>query len=257
VNFRAEWSSLANAASAQAPADDGLALLAASFHWGRCARLAVLGRARSGRSSLLAALGGHDPQSWAGIGWQRLGAGLVAAELPGFGEAGVDPRVRRARIEAWMRVVRPEGVVFVIPASEVDAGVDDDLDALARALAAAGDPTVWAVVSRVDDLSPPDVPAPFVHRDKLLAIVRSGEVLAAHGLRKDLTFAGIFPVEARARWGVEALSEALWQHLHEPAPAEARADLAALWKRVGLRAPDARRPWTDSALLSELARVAV
>ncbi len=255
MNDRARWVGRAEALLAAEPGRHDLALLSVTLRWGRGARVAVVGRARSGRSTLLEGLGGKDRHRVGEVGWCRLGPGLLGAELPGFRAAGVPAAARRGLIEDWMRTVRPEGMVFTIPASEVDAGVDDDLDDLGRAVSAAGGPRVWAAATRVDELSPPEVGAPFEDVEKLEAIARSGEVLAAHGARKGLRFAGIFPMDARAGWGVGPLGDALWEGLREPEGPAARSELAALWKRVGLKAQEAARPWDDPGLVRDLARV--
>lgn len=257
MSDRARWVARAEARLAAEPERHDLALLAVTLRWGRGARVAVVGRARSGRSTLLKGLGGQDRHGLGEVSWSRLGPGLVGAELPGFRAAGVAASARRGLIEAWMRTVRPEGVVFTIPASEVDAGVDDDLDDLVRAVSAAGGPRVWAAATRVDELGPPEVGAPFEDVEKLEAIARSGEVLAAHGARKGLRFAGIFPVDARAGWGVGALGDALWESLREPEGPAARSELAALWKRVGLKTEEVARPWDDPGLVRDMAQVVV
>lgn len=255
MNDRAHWSALADEASARAPENADRALLAATLRWGRGARVALLGRARSGRTTLVRALGGGAPRTYGDAAWSRLGAGLVAAKLPGFRAAGATGLV--PRVVAWVRHAAPEGLVFCVPASEVDAGIDDDLDDLARVLDAAPRTPCWAVATRVGELAPPDIDAPFEDVHKLGAIAHSGELLAAHAARKGLRFVGVCPVEAASGWGVDALGEALWSRLREPSVAAASVELRALWRRAGLGDTETPTPWDDPARMKRLAAVAV
>lgn len=255
MNDRAHWCALADAASARAPDHADRALLAATLRWGRGARVALVGRARSGRATLLRALGGGAPRTYGDAAWSRLGPGLLATKLPGFRAAGATGLV--PRVVAWVRHAAPEGLVFCLPASEVDAGIDDDLDDLARVLDAAPRTPCWAVATRVGELAPPDIDAPFDDVRKLGAIAHSGELLSAHAARKGLGFVGVFPVEAASGWGVDALGEALWSRLREPSVAAASVELRALWRRTGLSDPETPAPWDDPARLKRLAAVAV
>ncbi|MBL8602439.1 MAG: hypothetical protein JNK72_10995 [Myxococcales bacterium] len=156
----------------------GLAALGASLGRGLAPRVMVCGRSGSGRSTLLAALGASRLAPWGGLDWWHHAGGALMAEIPGFqGPLGASAASLGA---ALARVWRPETVAFVVPASEVDAAIDDDLSALATVLAACEvRPRVVALLSRVDELDPPDLWPPE-GTEKLRAIARAEARIRAH-----------------------------------------------------------------------------
>ncbi len=135
-------------------------------------------------------------------------------------------------------------VLEVVPSSEVDAGIDDDLRALRSAVGR--DARLVVALSKCDELSPADVTSPPWNDEKLESIEAAEAVIARHLARWRLRATRVVPVSslvepavgARAgidlRWNLEALRDAVggvaWEGF-AGVPRRCR-EIAGLWKEV-------------------------
>jgi hypothetical protein len=124
----------------------------------------------------------------------------------------------------------PDLVVLVCQASEVDAGIDDDLLDVRRVLDAlergrGGRVPVIAVVSKIDELAPPDVRSPpFEDDDKRTNIKTAVQRLAGHLRRHRLDTLRLLPVAsylasepgASVQWNIEVLGRAVVASVPSP-----------------------------------------
>lgn len=210
---------------------------------GRLPRLAVLGRRGSGKSTLLhevagAVLGATDPvrDATAAAQWHRVvlrdGRAAQWLDTPGL-RAGAQ-RDRMERVRAVLTVERPDLVVLTVPATEADAGIDEDL---AAARAVVPDATVpwWVIATRCDELPPPDEVAP-PWREKGAAIRAAVSVLDGHTRAMGRRVLGVMPLSlARddawdGRWNHDAMGKRLAAMLRDRTAAERVAEMRA---RVG------------------------
>ncbi len=226
-------------------AQDGLREL---MEHGRRPRIAAIGRRGAAKSSLLNAIAGEplaelgDVEDatrvvrWTAVGW---GAGEVLyADTPGLRASGRSNRV--ADVARALAFAPPDVVLVLCHATEVDAGIDDDIADVQRLLeaiegATGVTPPVAAVVTRVDELDPPDaMQPPYDNVEKQQNIARAMHVLRSHLSRGGIEPVCVVPVatylrfengEMRddLRWNVERLVQEVLIHLPDPL---GRADAA-------------------------------
>jgi uncharacterized protein (DUF697 family) len=230
---------------------------------GRPPRVAAVGRRGSGKSSLANALLGaralevgavddttRAPQ-WVDLA--RNGRTLRWIDTPGL-RAGGDP-ARAERVSALLSKDPPDVLLFCVRATQVDAGIDEDIDDLASVLAAISSrtgakPPIVAVVTRVDEVAPPVPRQPPFDSVKRANIEKAVEVLRRHLERRSVAVKDVVSVGAYARffsdgglaidwrYNVEALASAVFDAL--PVDAQTEAAMAfesslALRRRVGRR----------------------
>ncbi|MBL8681486.1 MAG: 50S ribosome-binding GTPase [Myxococcales bacterium] len=230
---------------------------------GRPPRVAAVGRRGSGKSSLANALLGakvldvgavddttREPQ-WLDL--ERNQRKVRWIDTPGL-RAGGNPE-RSERVAALLAKDPPDVLLFCVRATQVDAGIDDDIDDLKTILTAiegrgAAKPPVVAVVTRVDELAPPLPKQPPFGDEKRGNIDKAVEVLKRHFERKAITVAATVPVGAFAkyfsdgsiaidwRYNVDSLASAVFDALPQLAQTEAAMAFEtsrALRRRVARR----------------------
>jgi predicted GTPase len=191
-------------------------VLRAGLHLGATARVAVIARRGAGKSTLLNALAnralarvGHvadatlDARTWS---IETRDARLLWLDTPGLRAGGRSERldvVRRA-----VRAFEPTCALFLCAATEVDAGIDDDLDDLGAILGGLRAETpLIAAVTRVDELPPFDVVAPPFDDEKRAYIQQATITLHRHLLRRALVPRAVMPLCAFASWEGDALTD--------------------------------------------------
>lgn len=182
-------------------------LLRRTLALGRLGRVAVVGRRGAGKSSLANALADRplfdvgdvrDQTRAPTIATLSLGDRRIEwIDTPGLRAAGeID---RAARVAEHLAAAAPDVVLVLCQASEVDAGIDDDLQdvsAIVRAIerATGRAPALYGVVTKVDELAPPDVTeAPF-DDEKRANLRRAVTVLRQHMIDDGLTPWRVVPV---------------------------------------------------------------
>ncbi len=147
--------------------------------------MAIVGRRSVGKSSLAMALasfastGAAHAVSCAVVPW---GGTVIVHDAPGLRSAG-SPGLR-AHLADALRDDPPDVVLAAFSATEVDAGVDDDVDDL-RALVRAwtprrgAAPSLLVALHRVDELPPFDREAPADDPERLVAVETATRVLRA------------------------------------------------------------------------------
>ncbi len=147
--------------------------------------LAIVGRRSVGKSSLALALasfastGAAHAVSCAVVPW---GGTVIVHDAPGLRSAG-SPGLR-AHLADALRDDPPDVVLAVFSATEVDAGVDDDVDDLRTLLRAwtprrGAAPSLLAALHRVDELPPFDREAPGADPERVVAVETATRVLRA------------------------------------------------------------------------------
>ena len=217
----------------------------------RAPRVAVLGRRGSGKSTLGNALLGAEVLATGAVedttrtaAWVDLtvhGDAVRWLDTPGL-RAGGRPG-RRAEVEAVLRAERPDVLVWTFKATQVDAGVDEDLAELVAVrasvpVAGAAVPVV-VVVTKVDELAPAGRRAPPFddagHRARIDAAV---EALRGHLARALGEAPPVVPVcawqrfdggvrTADWRWNVERLAA----EVHGALPLVAQLSAARVFER--------------------------
>jgi predicted GTPase/uncharacterized protein (DUF697 family) len=174
-------------------------------------RVAVLGRRGSGKSSLANALLGRAllpvgavEDTTAAPAWIDLavqGRTVRWLDTPGL-RAGGRP-TRREEVERALRAERPDVLLWLFKASQVDSGVDEDLAELVALRAAASGVgavvPVVVVMTKVDELPPTERRAPPYDADpeKRAAIERAAFALRGHAQR---VVGAELPVVALCTW---------------------------------------------------------
>ncbi len=232
----------------------------------RAPRIAVLGRRGSGKSSLANALLGAEvlpvgavEDTTRSAGWTDVtvhGRTLRWLDTPGL-RAGAAPE-RRSEVERALTVEAPDVVLWLCKATQVDSGIDEDLEEVRAVLAVltrvrpkTPAPRVVAVVTKVDELAPLAVKAPpyDADEDKRRNIQQAVEVLRGHLARVGITVADVVPVGAYQRfredariadwrWNLPVLATAVFAALPRPAQVEAaRAfdGVTALRRKLAMR----------------------
>lgn len=229
-------------------------------------RFALVGRRGSGKSSLInAILGapvavvGHETATTGAARWQRHEGALGELEIldtrglqEGSRPIEADPAATaEASILTALRATAPDAVLFVVKATEADAAIDADLDALGRIVDAIGAahgfrPPVVAVLTHADTVEPKNAP---LHRpdaadpddlaektarvrrleDHVLAALRARTALAPHvvaaiGVSSYLSWRRDGTVRDDERWRIDTLLGFLLGEL----PDEARVAFARL-----------------------------
>ncbi|MEZ4410809.1 MAG: hypothetical protein R3A52_30660 [Polyangiales bacterium] len=208
---------------------------------GRAPRVMVVGRRGSGRSVLLAALG----RCVEGALWIDPRRAVSVVEPAGW--RGADHAEALKDGVARARAFAPDAVLLAIPATEADAGVDDDLDDAAKVIGAIRPrPALVVALTRSDEAAPPDAATPPWDDDTRASIARAVATAKEHLARKKLRADAVVPVSARVevsggetldlRWNLDALRaalvDALWRRL--PGPAARAEELADALRRAGL-----------------------
>ncbi len=230
---------------------------------GRPPRVAAIGRRGSGKSSLANALLGArvlevgavedttlEPQ-W--IDLERSQRKIRWIDTPGL-RAGGNPE-RAERVSAMLAKDPPDVLLFCVRATQVDAGIDDDIDDLRSILTTiesrgGAKPPVLAVITRIDELAPPIPKQPPFSAEKRANIEKAVEVLRRHLERRAVTVANVVPVAAFTkhfsdgtiaidwRHNVDVLASAVFDALPQLAQAEAAMAFEssrALRRRVARR----------------------
>lgn len=147
--------------------------------------VAIVGRRSTGKSSLAMALasfastGAAHAVSCVAIPW---GGTALVHDTPGLRSAG-SPGLR-ARLADALRDDPPDVVLSVFSATEVDAGVDDDIDDLRTLLRAwtprrGPAPALLAALHRVDELPPFDRDAAPDDPERVVSVETAARVLRA------------------------------------------------------------------------------
>lgn len=214
---------------------------------GRAPRVAVIGRRGSGKSSLANALLGTEALVTGAVvdttkapEWIELshrGRKIRWIDTPGL-RAGGNPD-RGDKIAQLLAKDPPDVILLCVRATQVDAGIDDDLDDVRSILTAIEGkgkpkPPVVAVITRVDDLAPPVPKQPPFFGEKKVNIEKSVDVLRKHMERVGLASKAIVPVTTYLkyftdgaiaidwRFNMDVLADAVFDAL----PVEAQASAA-------------------------------
>jgi predicted GTPase len=225
---------------------------------GRRPRVAAVGRRGAAKSSLLNALA-NEPRAVLGdvedatrvIHWSVVSWGVhevLYADTPGLRASG---RSRRTEEISRAFAASPPDVLLVLcHATEVDAGIDDDLADVRAIVDARRDGSdaavIVGVVTRVDELDPPHVIVPpYDDREKQQQIVHATQLFAHHLTRARLDPVRVIPVSTYVRfdamnaprddlrWNLDALVAVVDAFLPDPlerrllAAREARALVTA------------------------------
>ncbi len=227
-------------------------------------RIAVVGRRGVGKSSLANALLGAEiapvgsvEDTTAAAGWYDVraeGRALRWLDTPGL-RAGAEP-TRREVVERALRAERPDVVLLLVKATQVDAGIDEDLDEVRALLAAVAvdrkaAPPVVAVITKVDELAGARAKAPPFDEDAARRenIASAVTLLRSHLERAKLDVRDVVPVAtwqrfkdgARVtdwRWNLETLGAAIFEALPRNAQVEAARALErgrSMRRRVAMR----------------------
>ncbi len=182
---------------------------------GRRPRVAAIGRRGAAKSSLLNAIA-NEPRAELGdvedatrvVRWTPLSWGIhdvLFADTPGLRASG---RARRVDDIVRAFAASPPDVLLVLcHATEVDAGIDDDLHDvrhLMDSFAHRAAPSVFGIVTRVDELDPPHVLLPpFDDDEKQTNIARAVDLLRFHLERRGIEPVGVIPVSTYVRFDVQ------------------------------------------------------
>lgn len=227
-------------------------------------RVACVGRRGAGKSSLANALLGAEVLPVGAVAdtttapaWVDLRVSQRAVrwfDTPGL-RAG-DSVARRRDVAAALRRERPDVLLFLCRATEVDAGIDDDLDDLAEVRRGTADARgelvpLIAAVTKVDELAPQHLKRPPYDADpaKRESVDAAVARLKEHLARKGFGDVKVVPVGAYQRWedgalaadwrwNLPTLGAALFARLPQQAQVEAaRAfdEAVALRRRVAMR----------------------
>ena len=219
--------------------------------------MALVGRRAVGKSTLalgladFASTGDDLAVSCAQVSW---GGSLIAYDTPGLRAAG-RPELR-AQLRDALAPDPPDLMVAVFSVTEVDAGIDDDVEdlvALSRGwtLRRRSAPAVLAVLHRIDELPPFDRHSAPDDPDRALAVATATRVLRAHLSPLD----GRCPIVATS-----AVGGALDRHGAAAIGGHARAMLSQRLGTPGERSAaferclGSLRPGEDPALISSLRR---
>jgi len=206
----------------------------------RSPRIAVIGRRGSGKTSLLNALIGDSEFCKTGVTDTTLddqwfsvnldGCGLDWLDTPGTG-AGGKKEERLAKLSQSIEEKKPDAIILMLKADEVDSEIDATLDDLRTIVSITKyegrTAPVLAIVSQVDKLPPPtNHKPPYKERKKenIRVVVKKAE---EHLKRHHLEVISIIPVAAYfdedddLRYNIGKLSEILGRSLPEIARLEA------------------------------------
>lgn len=197
-------------------------------------RVAAIGRRGSGKSSLANALMGAQVLPTGAVTdttevpqWVDLvhnGRRLRWLDTPGLRAAGASDRTEE--VHRSLIAEPPDVILLTIRATQVDAGVDEDLAEVKSLLerqkrAGLVPPAVVAVVTRVDELAPVTVKRPPFEGEKRANIDRAVAVLRGHLDRAGIVPCAIVPVATYMRcfrdgtvaidwrWNLETLAEVM------------------------------------------------
>jgi uncharacterized protein (DUF697 family)/predicted GTPase len=230
---------------------DDLRAIRALVIEGRAPRVAVVGRRGAAKSSIANALLGAEALQTGAIedtakapAWLDLshrGRKVRWIDTPGL-RAGGSPE-RGDQVAQLLAKDPPDVLLLCVRATQVDAGIDDDLDDVRSILTAIEakakpKPPVLAVVTRVDDLAPPIPKNPPFFGEKKVNIEKACDVLRKHLERAGIATKAIVPVSTYLkyfadgsiaidwRYNMDVLADAVFDAL----PVEAQADAAVAFE---------------------------
>ncbi len=245
----------------------------------RAPRFALVGRRGSGKSSLINAVFGrevaavgHERATTGAAHWERFTGGVGELEIldtRGLQEGGAPvegdsaPTAERS-IVAALQHTAPDAFLFLVRASEVDAAIHADLDALVRILDKVASthgyrPPLVAVITGCDLVEPKNTPlhqpqvADPAELDEKLARIGRLELLLEERLREHgklgFDLVATMGVSSYQSWaqGGERRADERWQinrllaFLLERMPAETKVGLARLSQVQALQRDVARR----------------
>jgi predicted GTPase len=235
------------------PLDTRLRALSRWLDRGRPPRVAAVGRRGSGKSSLLNALASRelaptgaieDTTADARAYELSLGEELSAdwIDTPGLRAGGVI-QDRLGSIVEVLSDAPPDLIVWAHQASEADAGVDEEAGALRSLLQSlhgtyGWSPQLVAVLTRVDELDPPDEIAPPyddpTKQANIAAALRAAQrALVRHGLHAVAAVPTTtwFSADSDLRWNIAPLASLLRTGLLS-ARRDAGAELRELYLRI-------------------------
>lgn len=161
--------------------------------WGRVPRVLTVGRRGAGRSTLTTALGGSDGE----ILWLDPKRCVQWISTPGWRGPDHAAALEDSRHQA--EKTHPDVVLLAIPATEVDAGVDDELRDLKSVLRQCPAKTpVVTTLTRSDEVAPPDASPPWSADETALALLeRARETFYSHAQRHGVTVTALVATAAR------------------------------------------------------------
>ncbi len=237
------------------PLNIRLRALARWLDRGRPPRIAVVGRRGSGKSSLLNALTSRelaptgpiedttaDPRTYE-ISLEGSSADWI--DTPGLRAGGVDAR-RLDLVVDTLNTTPPDLLVWAHPASETDAGVDDEVSAIQRILtelarAHGWTPELLTAITRVDELDPPDVIDPPFDDPVKQAHIEAAVQASLRALARQriacveaLPVAAWFSSSMDLRWNIPLLASQLHAGLRRRPIRDDREELRALYHRLSM-----------------------
>lgn len=244
----------------------------------RAPRFAILGRRGAGKSSLINAIFGSVV---AGVGSvkSQTGAGawhtyfdkrgkLEILDTRGLGE-GTKPNEAAStatpleEISNSIKSLRPDALLFLVKAKEVDSHIDEDMAQLTRIRQIIKDthnyePPVVGVVTQVDELDPADVSLPPFDDEEKQTNIQLAQTLLYEKISKAITEpVRVIPVSAYMRFkDNQIVSDRRWQidmlieYLIDQLPKSAQMELAKISKIKSVQKKMARILGSSAATIA-------